>query len=104
MPEPTTSPRRRRAAAPDVQTTSDPRRVVVENARPLVDCGALPAKATVGLALEVSADLVADGHDLLMGRVSHGPATTDRAAGGNGRSPAASARETVVMTPLGNDR
>ena len=103
MPESTTSPRRRRTAAPAVRTTSDPRRVVVENVRPFVDCGALPAKATVGLALEVSADLVADGHDLLMGIVRHGPAGGRVAASADGRR-ATGARETVAMTPLGNDR
>ena len=51
----------------------DPRRVVVDRVRPLVDCGALPAKATSGLPLPISAVLVADGHDPLLGWVWHGP-------------------------------
>jgi starch synthase (maltosyl-transferring) len=107
MPEQTTSPRRRRTAAPGPAATSDPRRVVVENVRPLVDSGELPAKATAGLALEVTADLVADGHDLLMGRVRHGPAVPagdDGSASGNGVDGARATRETAEMTPLGNDR
>jgi starch synthase (maltosyl-transferring) len=96
MPKSVTSPRRRGAAAAPTTTapprgTSDPRRVVIENVRPLVDCGELPAKASVGLPLEVSADIIADGHDLLMAAVRHGPAR-----GG--------ARETAPMQLLGNDR
>src|SRR5207253_3433243 len=81
-------------------TPVDPRRVVVEQVRPVVDCAALPAKATAGLALPVSAVLVADGHDPLTGWVWHGP-------------PAVEALEPVApprgwressLEPLGNDR
>ena len=77
----------------------DPRRVVIDRVRPLVDCGALPAKATVGLPLSVSAVLVADGHDPLMGWVWHGPPAprlTDSLA------PPRGWRE-VWLDPQGND-
>ena len=47
-------------------------RVVIEDVRPSVDCGRLPAKATAGLPLEISATVIADGHDLLLGWVRHG--------------------------------
>ena len=68
-------------------------RAVVERVRPVVDCGCLPAKAAVGLPLEVSADIVADGHDLLMAEVRHGPAL-------GRRSDAAG----VPLANVGNDR
>ena len=50
----------------------DYRRVVIEGVRPTVDCGRLPAKATLGLPLEVSAVVIADGPDLLLAWVRHG--------------------------------
>src|SRR5260370_1266574 len=61
--------------------TVDPcaRRVVVEHVRPTVDCGRLPAKAAIGLPLAVSADVVADGHDMLVAVVAR-QATADRSA------------------------
>jgi starch synthase (maltosyl-transferring) len=49
-------------------------RVVIEHVRPTVDCGALPAKAAVGQPLRVSADVFADGHDVLVAWVRHGRA------------------------------
>ncbi|HEY7926713.1 MAG TPA: alpha-1,4-glucan--maltose-1-phosphate maltosyltransferase [Candidatus Dormibacteraeota bacterium] len=51
---------------------SDVRRVVIDGVRPTVDCGRLPAKATVGLPLEVSAVVIADGPDLLLAWVRQG--------------------------------
>ena len=73
--------------------TVDPcaRRVVVEHVRPTVDCGELPAKAAVGLPLMVSADVVADGHDMLVAWVRHGRA-------------GARQRVEAAMTAVGNDR
>jgi starch synthase (maltosyl-transferring) len=47
-------------------------RVVIEQPRPVVECGTLPAKATVGIPLTISASIFADGHDLVMGWVRHG--------------------------------
>ncbi|MHB8718563.1 MAG: alpha-1,4-glucan--maltose-1-phosphate maltosyltransferase [Candidatus Dormibacteria bacterium] len=47
-------------------------RVVIEDVRPQVDGGRFPAKAAVGLPLEVSATFLIDGHDKLLGWVRHG--------------------------------
>ena len=67
------------------------RRVTVEHVRPTVDCGALPAKAATGQPLMVSADVFADGHDVLAAWVRHGrPGTRQRAE--------------QPMTATGNDR
>jgi starch synthase (maltosyl-transferring) len=60
------------------------RRVVVENVRPTVDGGAFAAKATVGLPMEISADIFADGHEELLAWAVMAP--TD------GARPAAAAR------------
>ena len=74
---------------------AEARRVVIERPRPRVDCGALPAKATLGLPLDVTAVICAEGHDLLTAWVRHGRP---------GRDPEARAgwRE-VEMEPRGND-
>jgi starch synthase (maltosyl-transferring) len=48
-------------------------RVVIEGVRPVVDGGALPAKAAVGLPLLVSATVIADGPDRLLAWLRHGP-------------------------------
>lgn len=55
-------------------------RAVIENPRPRVECGAYPAKATVNLPLRISADVFADGHDLVMAWVRHGPIGRDPTA------------------------
>jgi starch synthase (maltosyl-transferring) len=41
------------------------RRVVVENVLPQVDCGRFPIKRTIGERVKVTADIHADGHDML---------------------------------------
>jgi starch synthase (maltosyl-transferring) len=62
-------------------------RVVIEDVRPQVDCGHFPAKAAVGLPVQVTAVLVSDGPDRLLGWVRHGPppAASGRHAGGSTR-------------------
>jgi starch synthase (maltosyl-transferring) len=70
-------------------------RVIIEAVRPTVECGRFPAKAAAGQPLEVSADIFADGHDMLMAAVRHGPPRRGRAA---------PRREEVPMQPLVNDR
>jgi starch synthase (maltosyl-transferring) len=67
------------------------RRVVIENLRPSVDDGRFPVKRTVGERVVVSADVFADGHDVLAAVVLY------RRADSNVW------RETP-MAPLGNDR
>ncbi|MGH9182489.1 MAG: maltotransferase domain-containing protein [Acidimicrobiales bacterium] len=49
-------------------------RIVVDDVRPRTPSGAYPAKAVVGEAVRVSADIFADGHDVLAARVRAGPA------------------------------
>ena len=56
-----------------------PPQAVIEDPRPSVECGALPAKATAGLPLSVSARVFTCGHQLAMAWVRHGPAGTEGA-------------------------
>src|SRR5262245_14216428 len=51
-----------------------PSRVVIEGVRPEIDGGLFPIKRTVGEEVAVSADIFADGHDLLTAVVKHRPA------------------------------
>jgi starch synthase (maltosyl-transferring) len=77
----------------------DVRRVVIEGVRPTVDCGRLPAKATVGLPLEVSAVVIADGPDLLLAWVRHGRPAARPAPG----KQTTGWRE-LPLAPAGDDR
>jgi starch synthase (maltosyl-transferring) len=54
-------------ALPNDKTSIQPpiRRVVIENVRPEIDGGRFPIKRTSGEKVEVTADIFADGHDLL---------------------------------------
>jgi starch synthase (maltosyl-transferring) len=61
-----------------------------------VECGTLPAKATVGLPLTISASVFADGHDLVMGWIRHGGTGTD--------SDGSTDWQEVPMQSVGNDR
>ena len=76
-----------------------PPRAVIEGIRPTVDGGALPAKATVGLPLRVSATVFADGHDLLLVWVRHGPPEASPANGAR----AAMEWTELPLQHLGND-
>ena len=75
-------------------------RVVIEGVRPAVDGGAFAAKGAVGLPLQVSAVLIIDGHDRVLGWVRHGPA---RKAAGTASSKLPSGWRELQMEPLGND-
>jgi starch synthase (maltosyl-transferring) len=68
-----------------------PSRVIIEGVAPEVDCGQFPIKRTVGEEVVVSADIFADGHDVLSAVVRH------RKLGDPEWSEAA-------MSPLVNDR
>ena len=90
-------PRRPRAAATVPAPTATPTaRVVIEQPRPGVECGALPAKATAGIPLAISGSIFADGHDLVMGWVRHG-----RPGSGGGT---AERWQELPMRALGDDR
>ena len=63
-----TKPKRRTASSPAPSVRLDPslqRRVVIENVQPQVDCGRFAIKRTVGEPVHVTADIHADGHDIL---------------------------------------
>ena len=68
-----------------------PQRVVIEHVRPAIDCGALVAKAALEQAVHVSADIFADGSDLLVAWIRH-------------RQPGATAAAEVPLSALLNDR
>ncbi|MGA9813881.1 MAG: alpha-1,4-glucan--maltose-1-phosphate maltosyltransferase [Terriglobales bacterium] len=51
-----------------------PRRVVIENVQPQVDCGRFPIKRIVGDRVTVTADIFTDGHDILHAVLRHKPA------------------------------
>ena len=67
------------------------RRVVIENVQPQVDCGRFPIKRTMGDRVSVSADIFADGHDILYAVLRH-------------RAAAQPDWEEVPMEPRPNDR
>jgi starch synthase (maltosyl-transferring) len=84
------------------------RRVVVERVWPEIDGGRFPIKRTVGEQVTVSADVFADGHDLLAGVVKYryvsvGPAPRTT----NDRGPGSVAQDDwleIPLTPRDNDR
>jgi starch synthase (maltosyl-transferring) len=63
---------------------------VIENVRPSVDDGRFAIKRTVGERVTVTADVFADGHDVLAAAVLHRPEGSNT-------------WDEVPMTPLGND-
>jgi starch synthase (maltosyl-transferring) len=67
------------------------RKVVIESVRPEVDCGRFPIKRTIGERVEVTADIFADGHDVLYAVLRHRPASRPD-------------WQEVPMEPLVNDR
>jgi starch synthase (maltosyl-transferring) len=74
--------------------------VVIEDVRPSVDAGAHPAKAAVGLPLLVSATVIADGHDLLLAWVRHGP---PRKTAGAATSKTPAGWQELPLAARGND-
>jgi starch synthase (maltosyl-transferring) len=66
------------------------RRVIVEHVSPEIDGGRFPIKRTVGEVVRVTADLFADGHDVLAGVVRY-------------RHAADSEWQETRLLPLGND-
>src|SRR5262245_18874914 len=61
----------RTATVPDHHTARVPpdgrRRVIVEHVTPEIDGGRFPIKRTVGEDVRITADMFADGHDLIAG-------------------------------------
>jgi starch synthase (maltosyl-transferring) len=73
------------------KTTDPPPRIQIQNVQPVLDCGRYPAKASVGDAIEISADIFRDGHDILGAAVRYKPLGATRW------------RE-AALEPEGNDR
>ena len=73
-----------------MKKAAPPPRVVIENVRPSINDGRFPIKRTVGESVKVTADIFADGHDLLEAVVLYCS------------EPARQWKE-VAMQPLGND-
>jgi starch synthase (maltosyl-transferring) len=76
---------------PDLRAIEGRRRVAIENVNPVVDCGRFPIKRTIGQTVVVTADVLADGHDVI------------RAALLSRKQGETAWRETP-MVELGNDR
>lgn len=66
-------------------------RIVVDDVRPSAPCGRRPAKAAVGYAVVVSANIFTDGHDVLAARVRWRPTDAEE-------------WQSVPMHELANDR
>ncbi|MEX2113541.1 MAG: maltotransferase domain-containing protein, partial [Pirellulales bacterium] len=75
---------------PASQPTDGRRRVAIENVQPSVDDGRFAVKRIVHDPFTVTADVFADGHDIVVARLLH-------------RKLGASAWIETPMTPLGND-
>ncbi len=78
-------------AEPSRRGEGSPSRVVIEGVRPEIDAGRFPIKRTVGEEVTVSADIFAEGHDMLASVVKHRAAGSDRWS-------------EVAMLAKGNDR
>jgi starch synthase (maltosyl-transferring) len=57
--------------APADRARGGTRRVVIERVQPEIDAGRFPIKRVIGEIVTVSADIFADGHDLLAGVLKH---------------------------------
>ncbi len=68
-----------------------PTRILIQNVQPEIDAGRYPAKACVGEAFEVQADIFMDGHDTLRAVLAYA-------------APGEKAWQEVPLQPLGNDR
>ena len=67
------------------------KRVVIENVRPEIDCGAFPIKRVVGEKVVVEADVFADGHDSVSASLLY-------------KAPIEKDWNEISMTSLENDR
>src|SRR2546426_10875955 len=79
------------------------RRLIVEHVWPEIDGGRFPIKRTPGEKVVVTADMFADGHDLVSGVLRYRYIPPPVAGGPQTSAPDASAPSEVTLTPLGND-
>lgn len=76
---------------PELRAIEGRRRVAIENVNPVVDCGRYPIKRTIGQTVTVTADVLADGHDVVRAALLS-------------RKQGATAWRESPMIELGNDR
>jgi starch synthase (maltosyl-transferring) len=81
---------RKNPQAPPLEGTERIRRATIENVKPEISGGRFPIKRTPGETVEVSADIFADGHDLLSAYVLY-------------RKASAAEWESAPLRPLVND-
>ena len=67
----TSKPVLKKAAARPQLDSDALRRVVIERVEPQVDCGRFPIKRVTGDSVTVTADIHADGHDVVAAVVAH---------------------------------
>ena len=80
-------------------------RVIVERLSPEIDSGRFPIKRTVGEHVAVSADLFADGHDLVAGVLRYrGLPAAAPSSGGEPHGAADDGWREVPLRPIENDR
>ncbi len=99
-----------RERARDLAT--DRGRVIVERVWPQIDGGRFPIKRTIGERVTVSADIFADGHDLLAGVVRYryrgpdgsAPQQSSQGRDGSLDPPSPDEWQETPLTPLDNDR
>jgi starch synthase (maltosyl-transferring) len=72
------------------ETASFSRTIIIENVRPQIEGGRFPIKRVIGERVEVTADIFADGHDVLHAVLLHRPASQET-------------WEEVAMQPVVND-
>src|SRR5215218_7776992 len=60
-------------ARPDAARDRAPSRVIIEGVHPEIDHGRFPIKRTVGEEVVVTADIFAEGHDVVVAVLKHRP-------------------------------
>jgi starch synthase (maltosyl-transferring) len=73
------------------KSAEPPRRILIQDVRPQVDCGRYAVKAVVGDRIDVSATIIRDGHEVLGAAVRF-------------RKPGATRWQETLLHPVGNDR
>jgi starch synthase (maltosyl-transferring) len=73
------------------KSAEPPRRILIQDVRPQVDCGRYAVKAVLGDRIDVSATIIRDGHEVLGAAVRY-------------RKPGATRWRESLLHPVGNDR
>jgi starch synthase (maltosyl-transferring) len=73
------------------KSAEPPRRILIQDVRPQVDCGRYAVKRIVGEPVAVSATIIRDGHEVLGAAVRY-------------KAPGAARWKETLLHPVGNDR